>query len=134
MLCGWLVLSMLRRILVLMLNYCLEKARKHDSGGRVTVYACATDKRGNILAEGGNSYVKTHPLQASIAKRVGLAAKQFLHAEVACIAKLARLCKECDTLYIARVDKVGNPLPAEPCVICTEAIELAGIKNIIFTS
>ena len=37
-----------------MLEYALEKAREHDSGGRVNVYSVLTNKRGLVLSEGGN--------------------------------------------------------------------------------
>ena len=106
-----------------MIDYCIEKARQSDSGGRVTVYAVATDKRGRILAEGHNLYTKSHTIQALYAKRVGLPNKQFLHAEIKVLTHALKSSIMPSRLYIARVGRNGEALPALPCKICALYIE-----------
>ena len=83
--------------------------------------AHAYDKRGRLLAVATNSYTKTHPLQAYFARKVGHPAKQFLHAELACILR----CKDqpIHTLRIFRYGATGELACAKPCPICQEAIQ-----------
>lgn len=38
------------------------------------------------------------------------------------------------TLYVARVNKRGEPMYSKPCKTCQEAIDLAGIKKVIYTN
>ena len=38
------------------------------------------------------------------------------------------------TLYVARVNKNGNSMFSKPCKTCQEAIDLAGIKKVIYTT
>lgn len=90
------------------------------------------DRKGRVLSIGQNSYIKTHPLQAKHANKVGLPDKHFLHAEVAAIVK----CKQLDKAYkifISRWSKKGDPLNAKPCPICMSAIKAAGIPVIEHT-
>lgn len=109
-----------------MLDYAIEKARDLDvDENYVRVYAVITDKRGKIVSEGPNSYKKTHPLQAKFARMVGNEEAVYLHAEIQAMVK----CKEGQghKMYVARVGRTGNPLPACPCKICQLAIEQLGI-------
>lgn len=90
------------------------------------------DKRGRVLSVGYNSYVKTHPLQAEHAKKVGLDDKVFLHAEVHAIVR----CRDIDKAYkifISRWNKKGKPLYAKPCPVCESAIRAAGIEVVEYT-
>lgn len=90
------------------------------------------DRKGRVLSIGQNSYIKTHPLHAKHANKVGLPDKHFLHAEVAAIVK----CKQLDKAYkifISRWSKKGDPLNAKPCPICMSAIKAAGIPVIEHT-
>lgn len=96
------------------------------------VTAIIYDKRGRVLSVGQNSYVKTHPLQAHHASRVGLAEKQFLHAEVAAIVRCRDL-KRAHKIVITRFNKRGDPVLAKPCAVCESAILASGIPNISHT-
>lgn len=91
------------------------------------------DKRGRVLAIGKNSYVVTHPLQAHYAKKVGMPHKIYLHSEIDAIVKCKDLTKA-HKISIFRHNKEGKPMLAKPCPICTEAIKVAGIKHIEFTT
>lgn len=96
-----------------------------------TITAIIRDKRGRILSIGRNSYVKTHPLQAKLAKLVGKEHSVYLHAEIHAITKL-----RFGTPYAIEVYRYlanGTPANSKPCEICQTAIRLAGIKKIYHT-
>jgi tRNA(Arg) A34 adenosine deaminase TadA len=101
------------------------------SNHRVT--ALIYDRRGRVLAVGQNSYLKTHPLQAHHAEKVGLPDKQYLHAEVHAITRLGRDLKRAHRILVTRYNKRGEPVLAKPCPVCVSAIEAAGIQNIEHT-
>lgn len=115
------------------LDYCIDKVRQHDSGGRIRVYAVATCNKGKIIAEYGNSYIKSHPMQAMFASAVGLDQKKFLHAEVGCLIACMRRKVLPHKLYVARVCRNGDIAPACPCPICQHALELSGVRDVITT-
>lgn len=96
------------------------------------IKAIITDKRGKTLSIGENSYVKTHPVQARHAEKVGLPHKTFLHAEIHAIVKCRRL-DLAHKISIFRYDRAGNPKPARPCPVCLSAIKEAGIEAIEHT-
>ena len=96
------------------------------------ITAVIYDRKGKVLSIGKNSYVKTHPLQAKHAHRVGLPNKLFLHAEVSAIIKCKDLSKA-HRILITRIGKTGNPLLAKPCPICESAIKHTGIKIVEYT-
>jgi deoxycytidylate deaminase len=97
-----------------------------------SITAIIYDKRGNILSVGKNSYVKTHPLQAKYAERVGTPGKIFIHAEIDAIVKL-RHHKKAHKIVVFRYDEFGAPRNAKPCPICQQAIAATGIKVIEHT-
>lgn len=87
------------------------------------------DKRNRILSIGENSYIKTHPRQASSALAVGQPTKIYLHAEIAALVRLKDLSKAAK-IVVFRFNKLGKPAPAYPCKCCLHALKLAGITNI----
>ena len=103
-----------------MLSAATQIASEHVSGGRVRTVAMFTDKRYNVLSVAGNTYVKTHPQQASWAKKRGSPDKQCLHAEIRAAIMLAKSGKanSAKFLYVAAVSLSGNILCAKPCVVC----------------
>ena len=103
-----------------MLYAATQMASEHVSGGRVRTVAVFTDKRSNVLSVAGNTYVKTHPQQASWAKKRGSPDKQCLHAEMRAAIMLAKSWKANNAkfLYVAAVSISGNILCAKPCVVC----------------
>lgn len=90
------------------------------------------DRKGRVLSVGQNSYIKTHPLQAKYADKVGLPEKQFLHAEIHAIVRCKDLSKAYK-IFISRWSKNGEPLLAKPCPVCQSAIEAAGIEIVEYT-
>lgn len=103
-----------------------------SSGRRkFTIKASTLDSKGRVISVGYNSYTKTHPKQAKLAKMVGLECKQHLHAEIAAIIKSkGRLIHK---IKIERYDVNGNPKLAAPCPVCQMAIKMAGIKFVEYT-
>ena len=103
-----------------MLSAAAQMASEHVSGGRVRTISMFTDKRYNVLSVAGNTYVKTHPQQASWAKKRGSPDKQCLHAEMRAAIMLAKSGKanSAKFLYVAAVSLSGNILCAKPCMVC----------------
>ena len=97
-----------------------------------SITAIVYDKRGRILSMGRNSYVKTHPMQAKMARAVGEEHKIFLHAEVDALIKLDDWGKA-HRIVVTRFDKNRKPALAKPCKVCEHAIKLAGIKYVEHT-
>jgi len=92
--------------------------------------AIIADKRGRILSIGRNSFEKTHPKQAYYAKKNGSKHRIYLHAEMDALVR----CKEKGyVIYIARVNRIGEPMLAKPCKICADAIKDSGIEKIFYT-
>lgn len=90
------------------------------------------DRRGNILSVGKNSYVKTHPMQAKYARKVGSPSRIYLHAEIHAIAR----CQNIDKAYrmvVTRFGAKGEPRLAKPCKVCQQAISETPIKRIEHT-
>jgi deoxycytidylate deaminase len=100
-----------------------------NTSRRQKLIAICYDKRGRVLSVGENSYVKTHPLQARIAKEVGQEKKIYLHAEVAAIVKLPDGVIPY-RMTVVRVSNQGELLNAKPCDICEKLIRLTGIKHV----
>lgn len=91
------------------------------------ITAIIYSKRGKVLAIGKNSYIKTHPIQARYAERVGLPEKIFLHAEIAALIKCTDL-RKAHRITIFRTLKDGTLALAKPCPVCASAIAESGIK------
>lgn len=98
---------------------------------KFVIKATTFDSRGRVISIGHNSYTKTHPRQAQMAKLAGLEVKQHLHAEIAAIIKSKD--KNIHKIKIERYDSEGNPKLAAPCPVCQMAIKLAGIKFVEYT-
>jgi deoxycytidylate deaminase len=96
------------------------------------ITAIIYDKRGNVLSIGKNSYVKTHPYQAKLAKQVGQHHKIFIHAEIDAILKCQRI-ERAHRISIFRVNRFGEYRLAKPCKICESALAKTPIKIIEHT-
>ena len=97
-----------------------------------TITAIIYDRKGRVLSVGQNSYIKTHPLQALHAHKVGQEHKIFLHAEVAAITRCPDLSKA-HKILVTRYDKKGKPVLAKPCPVCMSAIGATPIQHIEHT-
>lgn len=97
------------------------------------VTAIITDKRGQILSVAQNSYLKTHPLQAHHAKKVGEAYKVFLHAEIHALVR----CRDLSRAYkilVTRFNRQGKAMNAKPCRVCMSALRETPIEKIEWTT
>lgn len=106
-----------------MLEYCINKARTMDSGGRVRVFSVVVDSKGNMLGEGLNNYNKTHTKQSYYANKANLASKTYLHSELLALTRALKTNKKIAKIYIARVGRNGEVRDAAPCPICSMLIE-----------
>lgn len=96
------------------------------------ITATIFDRKGRVLSIGQNNYLKTHPLQAEHAAKVGEPYKIFIHAEVNAITRCPDLNKA-HRILITRYDRQGNPALARPCAVCMSAIKATQIKVIEHT-
>lgn len=101
-----------------------------SSPSRVRVGAVLTKKK-KLISAGVNLESKTHPKQAGWARKAGLAPKQYLHAE---IAALARSRAPGDTIIVARVNPRGELRMARPCPICQLALIEAGVQKMWYST
>lgn len=99
---------------------------------RQNITAVIYDRRGRVLSIGQNSYIKTHPIQAKHAEKMGEPYKQFLHAEIHAIVRCSDI-KRAHRIFVSRFDRDGNPTLAAPCPICMSAIRATGIKVVEHT-
>ena len=102
--------------------------------GKYKIAACCLDKHGRILSYATNSYTKTHPTQSRCAKAVGKDAKEFLHAEIAALVRASRCKGSPYKIRVVRVNSQGELRMAKPCLICAEAIRLAGVKLVEYST
>ena len=102
------------------------------SNRKYNITSIIYDKRGNVMSIGKNSYIRTHPYQKKLAVKMGFPDKIYIHSEIDAILKCKNL-KKAHSIFISRFDENGNPKNAKPCVVCSEALRIAGIKNINYT-
>lgn len=95
------------------------------------IRAYCYDRKGNQISMGENNYIKSHPLQAFFANKVGHPSRIYLHAEI--LAILRAKDKEIYKIKIERIGKKGNLLPSMPCPICMLAIKSFGITQLEYT-
>lgn len=87
------------------------------------------DKKGKVLSIGQNSYIKTHPLQAKHAKKMGEPMKVYPHAEINAIIRCKDISKA-HKIVVTRFHSNGKPANAKPCKICMSAIAKTNIKYV----
>ena len=102
-------------------------SRKYD------ITAIVRDKHGHIISRANNSYVKTHPMQARLAQKVGRTKKIYLHAEVLAILRAGQQIERAYSIEVYRFDSSGKSKLAKPCPICMELIKTTPIKRIVYT-
>jgi tRNA(Arg) A34 adenosine deaminase TadA len=88
-------------------------------------------KKSKVISTAVNLEKKSHPMQAKLAKKVGLDPKIYLHAEVHALVKAK---ENADTIIVARVNNQGLLRNSLPCPICRLAIESEQIKNVYYTT
>lgn len=116
-----------------LLQYCTDKAKETPyQRGRYRHYCCIADKRGMIVSEAANSYVKTSPVMYNAGLKVGIEDKFFCHAEMSALVKAKG---RGHTLVVVRINKNGKPVSSQPCPICVYLIAQAKqIKNVVHST
>ena len=99
---------------------------------RHAISAIIYDKKGRPISTGQNSYIRTHPLMAKMARLSGEPSRIYLHAEVAAIIRL-KDNKRAHSMFISRFTSDGLPALAKPCLSCQRLINLIGIKHVSYT-
>ena len=111
-----------------MLNKLIEIANSSECMHKMS--CIITDRKNNVLSHSPN-LLKSHPYQSKLAKKVGLDKKIYLHAETANICRIKNKSKAYRA-YIIRVTKHGLGM-SRPCPVCRLALEMAGIKEIVYS-
>ena len=83
---------------------------------------------GRVLSVGVNSTRNEHPTM-----EIDKTAYTY-HAEVAAIYAIQSGDYKNATLYIARINRRGNPVFSGPCTDCMYMILASGIKRVVFTA
>lgn len=84
--------------------------------------------RGRVLAVGVNSF-RSHPMHVTDPKR-----EASFHAEVAVLRQLNYDVKDGrSVLFVARTNRLGEPMLSMPCPQCRIAIARAGVGKCVFT-
>lgn len=115
------------------LEDCIRIAEALDEDdSKYRIAAIITDKRGNVLSAGTNSYSKTHPLQAGFAALAGETSRIFRHAEIHALSRIPMGATPY-RIYVARVNRTGTVGLAAPCSICQRALKHYGIREVSYT-
>jgi tRNA(Arg) A34 adenosine deaminase TadA len=96
------------------------------------ITAKAFDKKGNLLAQSENNYLKTHPLMKYFADKVKLHDKLYLHAEILALIRCGD--KKPYRLLIERYNIDGTMALAKPCPVCAEAIRAYDVSVLEYTT
>jgi len=107
-----------------------DQATKHDSGGRVKIWAIA-EKNSSVIAEEGNSYLKSAQTSRLAPYSNG---HLTMHAEIAVLASLAhKNPTKGMTLYIGGYGRSGSLANTKPCTLCMAALKKSGVfKRIVY--
>jgi pyrimidine deaminase RibD-like protein len=55
-----------------------------------------------------------------------------VHAEMHALRQMRQLAHGC-VMYVARINRSGQPALAKPCGVCQRAISRAGVKKVVYT-
>lgn len=110
------------------IDMAIQIASENDQKFRLG--AIAVDKHGVVLSIGQNSS-KTHTTMSKLANKHGHKDQIRLHAELSAII---RARGKIHSLIVVRLLRNGKTANAKPCGICSSAISLARIKNVIFSN
>lgn len=100
--------------------------------GKQRLCSVITDRKGNVLSIGQNSYTKTHPMQFHAARHQGNEQACFLHSEIDAVRRLGHAAHKARNIYVARLDKQGMVALAKPCVVCQSVIDSLNL-NVMYT-
>lgn len=105
----------------------LELCESYDSGLR-TAHVAAVVHRSRIISMGFNS-TKTSPRVLALS---GNSDKTCIHAEMDALHRSHKT--EGMDLFVMRRERNGKVGNSAPCKECTDAIRVAGIKNVVYST
>ena len=90
---------------------------------------------GNYVVSRGFNKTKTHPRQAKLDREQNYHCPNAkLHAEVSALLNSGKVDLSNAEIYVYREDKHGNIANSKPCVSCTEALRVAGVREVFYTT
>lgn len=90
---------------------------------------------GNYVVSRGFNKAKSHPLQARLDRENNYhCGNAKIHAEVSALLNSGKIDLSNAEIYIYREDKHGTIANCKPCVSCTAALKLAGVREIFYTT
>lgn len=90
---------------------------------------------GNYVVSRGFNKAKTHPFQARLDIEQNYHCKNAkLHAEVSALLNSGKADLTNAEIYVYREDKHGHIASSKPCVSCTEALKIAGVREVFYTT
>jgi len=93
--------------------------------------------RGRTLSLGRNK-LKTHPIQAYWAKRLGKDHKIYLHAETDALIKAMNKHGGPESVHdtdilVVRFNRYGETVSSKPCIICRHMLQAHGLRHVFHT-
>ena len=110
-----------------------EKSRLEQASRLASMSTCRFKhgavivKGGRVLAVGVNAYTSSLSL-TDILEKEG----RSIHAEAAAIKAMGGSAKGA-TIYVARINRLGEPRMSKPCNACMKLIKEAEIKKVVYT-
>ena len=56
-----------------------------------------------------------------------------IHAEIACILGVERKKTKGATVYVARINNLGEEMYSKPCSMCQQAMRFVGVRRVVYT-
>ena len=113
------------------MKMCLDLADSSSAigpGKRRSKHGAILVKNGRIIGVGVNAMRGTASVHATVDSWRG----SYVHAEEVAI-QVAGTRANGAVLYVARVNRSGEPCMSEPCLRCQGAIDRAGIRRVVST-
>lgn len=106
-----------------------ELARKvsYRSPSRFKLGAVITTKKNQVISVGFNNMNKTHPSCKHTYNNC-------LHAEIHALIGVDYESTKRGNAYVYRETKDGKLANSKPCPACSQALKLAGIRNVYYSS
>ena len=109
------------------LNLAMKTAEASEC---VQKHGAVVVKSGSVLSIGLNKWRNDAALADELFQN-GVSKHVSVHAEIDALARVKNPAGA--VLYVARVNRAGEPVISKPCINCSEAIKKAGISKVIYT-
>lgn len=109
------------------LNLAMRAAESSDCHQR---HGAIVVRSGSVLSIGTNKW-RNDISTAGILHDQGRSKDISIHAEVDALSRVAN--PRGATIYVARVNRAGQPRLSKPCSECAKALKKAGISKVVYT-